>query len=41
MADAIHNYAVEHANLDMVTVEHVDVCLGMMKLRKAAGYDSE
>lgn len=39
MADAIHNYAVEHANLDMVTVERVDVCLGMMKLRKAAGYD--
>ena len=32
MADAIHNYAVEHANLDMVTVERVDVCLGMMKL---------
>ena len=39
MGDVIHNYATEHAEFDMVTVEHVDRCLGMMKLGKAAGYD--
>ena len=25
MGDVIHNYAVEHAEFDMVTVEHVGV----------------
>jgi len=39
MGDVIHNYAVEHADFDMVTVEQVDRCLGMMKLGKAAWYD--
>ena len=39
MGDVIHNYAVEHADFDMVTAEQVDRCLGMIKLGKAAGYD--